>query len=204
MLIRVPCECGKSFLAGEEEAGKTLSCPGCGRALVVPPPPPPPPPEGPVRVRDSRFWQQQGELQPDPTSETEREYQRSRRPKERARRARARQPWRVRLRGGLQMAAAVALVVPAYYLVAALDVPLRRARAAPVLLVFVLFMKGWIELATGKPAGDTLHLASRPADWREFRAFAFLVVSFFAMAALFLGLVFLVEKSLKAAGMALP
>jgi DNA-directed RNA polymerase subunit RPC12/RpoP len=39
--ISFHCECGKEFLASDEESGRRMKCPGCQREVIVPPPKPP-------------------------------------------------------------------------------------------------------------------------------------------------------------------
>ena len=41
MPIKAACQCGQSFNARDELAGKTVKCPKCGGALKIPAPPNP-------------------------------------------------------------------------------------------------------------------------------------------------------------------
>jgi hypothetical protein len=197
MLLRVACECGNTYLVGEDEAGASMTCPACHRKLAVPRPPSPSQDEAPAR-REGLFWQDRDDLRPDPTLPEEREYQRSRTPEERARREAARRPLRVRLWGLAALAAGAVLVLPTDLIaknMAPPPWPFRRAYGGLALPSFVLLYKGWVEVVTGIRCSEMLKLATDPTlGWREFLAWLFLVGSVPPVFAALWGLWLVVER----------
>jgi hypothetical protein len=168
MLIRVPCDCGKVFLAAEKEAGKTMECPACRKELVVPQPP----------AREGRFWEQSHGLEPDPSSPMEQEYQRTRHAD--------RPSGRLRVWGGVQIAVGAALILPGYLVFPGVD----WLRAFSIITSIALLIKGCVEVATGKPVVETLYLANHP------RSGMMLGLSVLTGFAILIGVVFAVERVL--------
>src|SRR5207247_6138680 len=118
----------------EDQAGSSMICPACRRELLVPKLPPPLP-AAVHSQREGIYWQEIGDLHPDPSSAAEQECQRSRQPAERARREAARRPSRVRLWGVAALLTGVAMVPPTMAVIEALQLPpcLRRGYLPVVL-----------------------------------------------------------------------